>query len=345
MSVKVESLAIDKKSYQEKIEQYASPLIRNTQKIVIKYILFHLASLFIGGMEVALFLSFFAILGKSAILAFLLAIFLLSVFSFFVLRLYFQAKKPEQLLFFCENYLQQCQKTIGYQEGLPEKHLLLASFAQKLAKELHEKEYFFYSPPELLKSLSTTLEKFSAFCHWKDLHAMREFLLSFAVDEHIKAVKCEPTNLEIHAALANAYVMLSSLYADPRKYEGHDEEKYIPEERLSQEMLKKFKETAERAIEEFKILNDYAPNDPWVHIQLAYSYHDLQMPEEETLEYETVLKLRPDDKETLFKLGMLYFQLGKNAKGLRIYETLKRTHYQKADHLIKFYGSFVAKVE
>ena len=144
----------------------------------------------------------------------------------------------------------------------------------------------------------------------------------------------------MHAALANAYVMLSSLYTDPRKSESHDEERWVSPDRSSLQMQKQFRTTAERAIEEFKILSDYAPDDPWVHLQLAYSYRDLQMPEEEIREYEVVLKLRPDDKETLFKLGMLYFQQGKNANGLRVYELLKRTNYDKAESLIKFYGTY-----
>jgi tetratricopeptide (TPR) repeat protein len=131
---------------------------------------------------------------------------------------------------------------------------------------------------------------------------------------------------------------------DPRKFHDFDEERYVPEERHSPEMEAKFRVTAERAIEEFKILNDYAPDDPWVHVQLAYSYHDLQMPQEEIREYEIVLALRPNDKETLFKLGMLYFQQGMNAKGLRIYEALKETHYKKAESLIKFYGSYEEQI-
>jgi len=154
----------------------------------------------------------------------------------------------------------------------------------------------------------------------------------------VKVVKLEPTNLEAHAALANAYVMLSSLYADPRKYHGFDDSKWISPRRYSETMKEQFCTFSKLAIEEFKILNDYAPDDPWVHMQLAYSYHDLQMPEEEMREYEIVLKLSPGDKETLFKLGMLYFNEGKNAKGLQIYEMLKHTHHKKAERLIKFYG-------
>jgi tetratricopeptide (TPR) repeat protein len=134
--------------------------------------------------------------------------------------------------------------------------------------------------------------------------------------------------------------MLSGLYIDPRTLEGYDEERWIPSDKYSEGFVEKFRFTAERAIEEFKILSEYAPDDPWVHIQLAYSYHDLQMPLEEIKEYETIKRLQPDDLDNLFKLGILYFQQGWNAKGLRVYEELKKAHYAKAEALIKFYGSY-----
>jgi tetratricopeptide (TPR) repeat protein len=133
--------------------------------------------------------------------------------------------------------------------------------------------------------------------------------------------------------------MLSGLYAAPRKEENAEEVIWFPDNKYIAEMDRKFRDAAECAMEEFKILNDYAPHDPWVHAQLAYSYHDLQMYQEEIAEYEIIFKLCPDDKETMFKLGMLYFQQGLNAKGLRIYEELKRSHYKKAENLIKYYGS------
>lgn len=336
----IERIAFDKHTYHEQISRLWGPAFHRFNRLIKSYIFFHFIFLAIGIGELAFFLAFFAFMSQSAVLAFTLAVFFLTIFSYFVLRLYFQAKKPEELSELCESYFNSCKELFHYQEGIPEHHITLANAAHKFAAALHEKEYTYYSPPPFLKSLTLTLEKFSCFCHWKDLHKIKELLLLRAVEEHIKVVKCEPTNLEVHAALANAYVMLSSLYADPRKYEGHDEERWTPPERYSETMQYLFRSTAERAIEEFKILNDYAPDDPWVHVQLAYSYHDLQMPEEEIREYEIVLKLRPNDKDTLFKLGMLYFQQGKNAQGLRIYELLKRTHYKKAESLIKFYGSY-----
>jgi hypothetical protein len=331
---------LDKQHYHEQISNLWAPAMRKLNRIIRAYVLFNLAFLLVGGCEIALFLSFFALLSQSAVLAFALAIFFMTLFSYFVLKLYLQAKKPDQLMEVCDEYLEQCKEIIRYQEGIPEHHIALGNAAHKFAAALHEKEYTFYPPPAFLQSLAPTLEKFSCFCHWHDLHRMKELLLTISVEEHLKVVKCEPTNLEVHASLANAYVTLSSLYADPRKFHDFDEGRYIPEERFSKAMQAKFRATAERAIEEFKILNDYAPDDPWVHVQLAYSYHDLQMPEEEICEYEIVLSLRPNDKDTLFKLGMLYFQQGKNAKGLRIYEILKHTHYKKAESLIKFYGSY-----
>jgi tetratricopeptide (TPR) repeat protein len=168
---------------------------------------------------------------------------------------------------------------------------------------------------------------------------MREILLHGAVDEYIKLVKAQPTNLEAHAALANAYVMLSGIYIDPRNIEGYDDDRWIPSEKYGAKFQAAFRSVAERAIEEFKILSDYAPDDPWVHTQLAYSFHDLQMPKEEIEQYEMIQRLLPDDQDNLHKLGVLYFQQGHNAKGLKVYEDLKRRHYPKTDNLIKHYGT------
>ena len=169
---------------------------------------------------------------------------------------------------------------------------------------------------------------------------MKELLLQRSVEEHTRLVRLEPTNLEVHVGLANAYVMLSGLYVDPRIIEGLDEDRWIPPNKFTETFNQKFRNSAERAIEEFKIISDYAPHDPWVHAQLAFSYHDLKMPEEEIREYEIILELCPEDKDALFKLGKLYFEQGRNAKGLQIYETLKKFNYIKAESLIQFYGVY-----
>lgn len=325
--------------FQEQINKLIAPAIFQLLSITKSYIFFNGLFLFLGFAQLLLLIFFFSTLTHSTLFSFSLSAIFLTIFSYMILRLYFQNRKPEQLIELKEQYLQACKAIVNYQEGVPEHHICLSDALCKLATSLNEKEYNFYEPPKFLQVLAPFLHKFSCYLHWEDLHHMKELLLLSSIEEQIKLVKCEPTNLEVHASCANAYVMLSALYQAPLRLALEDEYSWLPLQRYQEEMEEKFKLAVEKAMEEFKILNEYSPNDPWIHTQLAYSYHDLEMPQEEIKEYETILKLQPDDLETLFKLGMLYFQQGWNAKGLHIYEKLKKAHYKKAEQLIHYYGS------
>ncbi len=325
------------KHYHQQVTAVWGPTLNKLSKVMHRFVLFHITFLIICMIQMAFFISQLRAFSQPIVLAFTLACFVLTVFSFLILRLYLLSRRGEIISDLVEDYLKRCKDMIHYQEGIPEHHMALANAAHKLAHHLQEKEYSFYAPPVWLKSLGPSLETFSCFCHWKDLFQIKETLMQTVIEEHTKVVKCEPTNLEVHAALANAYVNLSSLYADPST-DAHEQERWIPKERFSLDMQAKFRQTSERAIEEFKILNDYAPNDPWIYMQLAYSYHDLQMPEQEIQAYESLLRLNPDDQDILFKLGVLYFKQGKNAKGLRVYEQLKKYNFKKAEGLLKFYN-------
>lgn len=341
------SVKVDEESYfpsnhlpsSDHIHRIIDPILPQFERLMKSYVFFNMIFLSLGSIEFLLMISFFTFLTQSAVLAISLGLVFLTFFSYFILKIYLQTKKPEQYREIINRYLQACKVNINYKEGHPEHHIALANACCKLADTLHGKEYAFYQLPRLLKPLKIYIEQFSCWWHWQDVHRFKELLLMISIEENIKLVKCEPTSLEVHAALANAYVMLSGLYIDPRKL-GYDEERWIPNERYTPQTEEKFRVTAQRAIEEFKVLNDYAPNDPWVHAQLAYSYRDLQMPAEEIKEYETILKLNPGDRDTLYKLGLLYFQQGLNAQGLRIYEELKRTNYKKAESLMENYGLY-----
>ena len=139
----------------------------------------------------------------------------------------------------------------------------------------------------------------------QDLVRIKELLLHAALEEQIKQVRLTPTDLEVHASLASTYLACSKV---------------------------------DLALEEFKIMNDYAPNDPWVHEQLAKGYHELGMVQEEMKEMEILVKLRPHDREVMIQLGILYFEHGYPSRGLRIYEELKQINYKKAEDLIAYYG-------
>ncbi|MEI8365927.1 MAG: hypothetical protein WCF65_05875 [Parachlamydiaceae bacterium] len=327
-------------SQHDSLNKMFDPIFSEFDKVLKRHAAFNLFFIFLLATEVVALATFFALLAQSLILALSLSVVFFTFFAYFTLRIYFQTKKPEQFMAIKERYMNLCKGLVNSPEGSVDYYNALASACCRFANKLHSKEYNYYKPPSWLAFMAPWMERFSCWLHWQDTHFMKERMLREAVNEHISLVKSSPTSLEAHAALANAYVMLSGLYIDPRTMEGYDEDRWIPEEKYNEQFEEKFRFTAERAIEEFKILSEYAPDDPWVHSQLAYSYHDLQMPMEEIMEYETIQRLLPTDKDNLYKLGILYFQQGLNAKGLRVYEELKKAHYGNAESLIRYYGSY-----
>ncbi len=314
------------------------PILPRFEWFLRQHALFHILSFGLIALELLLIFIFFTFLAQSMLMAFALSILFLSLFSYLMLRLYFQAVKPEQMQAIKTEFIDTYKTLTHYQEGAPEHFLALSNACCKLSDELAGCEYRFCTLPNWMNSLKPAIEKWSWWWQWQNVHQMRELLLSEAVAEHVKLVRCEPTHPEAHAALANAYVLLSMLYTAPLKLNKENSAEWLPLNSYIQTLEVKFRKTAKKAIEEFQILCAYAPNDPWVHLQLAYSYHDLGMPLEEICEYETILNLLPEDQETRFKLGSLYFTQGMNAKGLRIYEELRRTDPKRAEALIRLYS-------
>jgi hypothetical protein len=326
--------------FEEQVHRHCAQALDKFGSITRYYALFHI--LFFSALLVELlsFLLFFPFFAKSSILAFSLAIIFLTSFSYFVMVFYFQAKKPEQFTQLRDAYLEASKNELPFEPGTSAYHLSLSHAARHLVTMLHNQESKYYPYLKRFPTLFSLLKKFSIWSHWKDVHKMKELLLFLAIHEHIQLVKSEPTDLEAHASLADTYCALCKLYMAPAKHSS-EEMIWIPPAYFSEEMRQKFTFAAERAIEEFKILDDYAPNDRWIHAQLASLYHDLELPEQETLEYEKMLKIAPQDRNILFRLGVLYFQQGYNAKGLRIYEQLKKSKDKKADELISYYNAYI----
>jgi tetratricopeptide (TPR) repeat protein len=331
-------LIFNRALFEKGIDQYTSDALDQFKAVTRNYSLFHLCFASIACIELFAFVLFFSFLTKSTVLAFSLAALLLTVFSYFVLLFYLQAKKPEQLFQIRQGFLEAAKQALPFEEGSSESHLFLSHALYRLVHKLQNQEYTYYKLPPSFQTLGPLMEKFSVWVHWRDLHQMKEILLQLIVKEHVEMVKNEPTDLEAHALLANAYLHLSKLYCDPRKLHPTQELIWISPEYTSPQMQQKCREVAERAIEEFKILDQFAPNDPWVHAQLASIYHDLEMPQEEISAYEAILKISATDKDALFRLGVLYFQEGQIAKGLQVYSLLKQGKDPKATELISYYG-------
>lgn len=327
--------------FQEQLNRLSHSTLDQFKAITRHYALFHLCFFSLALFEIVLFLFFFSFFAKSAWMAFCLAGFFLTGFSYFVLLFYFQAKKPQQMLLLRNEYREECLKASSFSVGAAEYHLSATHALYRLVDALESQEHNYYPLLMRVEALAPLIEKFTIWAHWKDVHAMKELLLFAALDQQMQLVKLSPTDLEAHASLANGCVALSRLYMDPRKRDPRKQPVWVSREYSSPEMQHKFRMAAERAIEEFTILDAYAPRDPWVHAQLASLCHDLALPEKEIAEYETLLDISPDNQEVLLRLGILYFQQGHNAKGLKIYDQLKKEEPTKAEELISYYDIYL----
>ncbi|MBF5059438.1 hypothetical protein NEPTK9_000952 [Candidatus Neptunochlamydia vexilliferae] len=311
----------NREGFHKNVESHCSAALKRFKKIIRSYVFFHLFFLGLLAAEVTAFFFFLTLLFQTSLVAFSLAAILLTGFAYLILLFYFQTKKPEQFLELRNFFMLLCKKGLPKNLMRSEYHLSLANAAYRFASVLSKEEGQFYPLPQKIGSLNQVMQKVTNLCHRKDIHRMKEVLFLVSINEHIQLIKNAPTNLEAHASLANAYVALSRLY-------------------LTQDgMREKFEAAAKKAIQEFKIMDHYSPKDPWVHAQLASCYHDLKMYKEEISEYELILELCPDDKQILFRLGILYFQEGENARGLEVYETLKEMQFSRADELIDFYDA------
>jgi tetratricopeptide (TPR) repeat protein len=316
------------------IQQVIGTILAQFDHVVKSYVFFNGICLALGFVAFTWLVLSFTFLAQSAVLATSLAFVFLIFFAYFILRLYLQARKQEQLQELLECYISACRNLLNYEEGVPQSHAALASATIKFSNSLQGREYQLHHFPIWLDKFKVWTDQLGYWCHWQDIHFMKELLLNEAIKENIKLVRCAPTSSEMHIALANAYVMLSELYVKGMQAKGDGNDK------LSIEFSKKFKMAAESAVEELKTLKEFAPEDPWVHVQLAYSYRDLKMPKEEIQEYEAILRMTPGDRDVMFKLGRLYFQQGLNGQGLRIYDQLKKAQDRRAEELINSYGAY-----
>ncbi len=325
--------------FEEQIHHFCSEALDDFKQVTRQYALFHITFFSIGILELSAFVLFFSFFTKTTLFAFSLAGVFLSLFTYFVLLFYFQAKKPQQLLDVRKAFITAAQSSLPYPPNSAEFYQATATALQKMLTTLHRQEYTYYALPSSFETLSPLMQKFSVWTHWKDLHQMKELLLLTIIKLRIELIKLHPTDLESHARLADAYLALSRLHMDPRKLHPHEEHLWVSPEYTSPAMLDKFQKAALRAVEEYKILDAYAPNDPWVHAQLADIYRTLDLPLEEIKEYEAILRASSGTPEVLLRLGTLYFEHGYSAKALRLYEVLRNSGDPKAEELITRYGS------
>jgi tetratricopeptide (TPR) repeat protein len=289
--------------------------------------------------ELLTLLLFLPFLSKSFLLATVVGATVLTAFAYFVLKFYFQTKKPEQFLALRENFVEQCHEYFIVKNDSMESRWGFLQALYHLIYRLDGQEYQYYSIPKHLSALAPLVQKFSVWCHFADVQLMKELLHHMCIRTQLEWIKTHPTDTELHRSLANSYSAFYKIYQDPARL-GRTVYSFIASEYNSPEMVQKFQKAALCAVEELKIVLHYSPHDIKALAALGSVYHDLDAKEEERKTYEALLQLSPQEKEIRFRLGTLYFQLGFMAHGLKIYEDLRKSNDPNAAQLLQSYDEF-----
>ncbi len=318
--------------FEHLVEDQCQIALGKFKQILNNYALFHFSFLIILTLQILLTIALSTINVKSLPFAIMLASIFCTIFSYLIITYYFQGKKTNQFNEIKMTFFNECKKSLIFDMDKNEYHLSLANSAFQLTTYIRQKHvYAFHFPP--FRFLEDTMLKISFFVHWRDILAMQELLMNSSIKEHITLILQTPTSLSAHISLANAYIAISKIYTQPADLLLKDS--FLCKRIFEKQIIKnKFNQSTEKAIEELKVLDDLAPNDPWIHAQLANCYHHLEMPGDEIHEYEILINLRSTDKEILYRLGSLYFHIGKNASGLKIYERLLQLDNKIAKSLI-----------
>ncbi|MCH9614618.1 MAG: hypothetical protein SP1CHLAM54_14190 [Chlamydiia bacterium] len=291
---------------QEKLER----ICVNFHSLLNHYLLFHALFAFLMLVEVGVFSFLLSTAPKSIWLGLTLATMVLTGFTYFVLLFYYQTKKPEQMIDLQEGFIRGLRENLPAELDQTESLLSVAQACHRGALEIDEN---FSGLDKLPLSLRTAIKRLSHRLQKEDVRQMKRLLLKMSIHYHIQLIKHEPSDIEAHSSLAKSYLVLGRLIENG--------------DRL-----------VLRAIQEYLIIQSYAPNDPWVFAQLATCYQKLGEREKQAAAYETILRLCPRDKEIMFRLGMLYFEMDETAKGLRLYGMLRELNFSKSEELINYYG-------
>lgn len=338
-STKTDSFRVDSEQLELQLRALIDVFVKNVKKIAIRHFLW------INGIYVTA--AFFCLMLVASLTIWIsplftalsLSAFILVFISGYILRRYIHLHKADNYISLAEQFGKVCGNTLPYKLGKEEFHATLGLAYAIFSDCLQDIEYSFFHHKLLPKAILPFTETPSCFFFQADLFIAREALLLASIAEYLQLVKSDPIHLTYHSQLANGYVLLSKLYKNPSLDDQENERRWFNSAIYTEEIAKKYRHATERAIEEFKIISSYAPEDPWVLAQLALSYRDLNLPLEEIHTCEAFLRLSPSDRETLHRLGTLYFQLGANAKGLEVYRQLCHVDCAMAASLIAYYGS------
>ncbi|MBS0628383.1 MAG: tetratricopeptide repeat protein [Verrucomicrobia bacterium] len=310
------------------LESIFSSFILESKSCFRFYAYFHVLFISFLSIQLLSFLLFFSYFTKSMACASALALFFLTLFSYFVLLFFFQTKKPEQFLSIQNTFLQAYRSIHPHSTSLQ-----IAQATLQAIDLLSQEEYRFYKIEPFLLALTSLVGKCKIRLYWKNFHAMKESFYSLGIEQIIDHIKKSPLDLEAHALLAEIYLEHSKLYLPPPS----SFLPWIPPEYFSPLFHQRFFACSTRAVEECLVLQEYEEKNTWLFTKLAEIYQLQENAEQEIQCREELRSFAENDPELLFRLGVLYFKQGHNTKGLKIYEELQKDFPKEASLLIEHY--------
>ena len=164
-----------------KIEALCDNVLKRFRALLLTSFVIHLLAILLV-ISCVLF-SLYTLLSHpySLLFAISIASIVLSSFSYVLLKLYFQAQKPEQFEKLKSRFVAECETQLPKILAPQEQSLSLANASFKLSSQLLNYEYSFVTPIESLPSLSRLIRKVSSFFFFRDVLTLREIFLMMSI--------------------------------------------------------------------------------------------------------------------------------------------------------------------
>ncbi|MCH9621189.1 MAG: hypothetical protein S4CHLAM20_06060 [Chlamydiia bacterium] len=265
------------------------------------------------------------------------ALLFLSIASYGLIAYYQKNRKLDTIDTICKEYRRYCyQKLSTNIEDSEKLHLAIAECLRDLAESVHDPKLFHLTIHPFKFSKNHLIAHFLYF-HYNDILYMQEKLLEISLEQHSYVLADCACSLEFHSSLSKVYSTLATCYKIPK---GTHLEKAFSYSTITKatEYQTQFEKYYTLAIEELKIICDISDSEPWTHLELASLYAKFDDSELEMQQYEIIINRVADDKEILYKLGILYFKHHKTSHGLKIYDRLKHIDALYAKNLLAHYN-------
>jgi len=264
------------------------------------------------------------------------ALLFLAIASYALISYYQKNKKLDVIDSITKDFRHYCSLHLSKSiESGEERHLGIAECMRDLAEALHSQELFTLTIHPFKFSKSHIISHYLYF-HYSDILYFQEKLLEVSLEQHAYILEDCACSLPFHSSLSKTYATLSIIYKMPK---GKHLEKAFSYSNITKqsEFAARLNKYYSLAVEELKIICEISGGEAWTHQELASLYAKFDDSEKEMGQYEILTTKISDDKEILYKLGLLYFKHGKTAKGLTTYNKLRKLDALYAKNLLNHY--------